>query len=262
MAVRLSGFDGKVTVVTGAAGGIGASVCRALAACGAVVAAVDDDVAGLGRLVAERDGDCRRKVVAYPGDVAVDRSAREILPRVEREWGPVDGLVNVAGILRAGSALSCTAEDWSSSMAVNATGVFLWSKAVAARMAARGTGAIVTVASNAIGVPRMGMSAYTASKAAAAAYTLGLGLEVAPRGVRCNVVCPGTTETAMLAQLGPDAAAAAVRGDPAAYRVGIPNGRVARPQDVADAVVFLLSDQARHITLHSLYVDGGAALRG
>ena len=95
-----------------------------------------------------------------------------------------------------------------------------------------------------------------------------LGLELAPYGIRCNVVAPGSTDTDMQRAMwagraggAAAGAAAVVAGDPAAFRVGIPLGRLAEPGDVADAVTFLVSDRARHITLHDLYVDGGASLR-
>jgi 2,3-dihydro-2,3-dihydroxybenzoate dehydrogenase len=128
----------------------------------------------------------------------------------------------------------------------------------------RRRGSIVTVSSNAAGVPRAGMAAYGASKAAATMYTKALGLELAEFGIRANVVAPGTTRTPMLAPLGAgvdEVAAAAVVGDPLRFKVGIPLGRVAEPDDIASAVAFLASDAARHITLAELYVDGGATLR-
>jgi 2,3-dihydro-2,3-dihydroxybenzoate dehydrogenase len=133
-------------------------------------------------------------------------------------------------------------------------------------MTARGRGSIVTVASNAGGIPRTGMAAYAASKAASVMFTKCLGLEVAGQGVRCNTVSPGSTLTdmqrGMWAAGDEDASARRViEGDPAAYRTGIPLGRIADPADIADAVVFLASDRARHITMHDLYVDGGATLR-
>ncbi|TYB50613.1 SDR family oxidoreductase [Nonomuraea sp. PA05] len=108
--------------------------------------------------------------------------------------------------------------------------------------------------------------AYAASKAAARMFTRCLGLEVARHGIRCNVVSPGSTDTAMLRALwsgeDPDEAlSATLAGDPGAFRVGIPLGRVADPADIADAVVFLCSERARHITMHDLLVDGGATLR-
>ncbi|MEU9237649.1 SDR family NAD(P)-dependent oxidoreductase [Streptomyces subrutilus] len=254
-------MEGRVVVVTGGAGGIGAAVCRSLAA-GKTAVAVDLDAGGLDSLVRDTEGMGGGSVTAYVADVSAGGAAEAVLGQVESELGPVGALVNVAGVLRRGPAALCSLEDWSALLAVNATAVFLWSAAAARRMAGRPGASIVTVASNAVGVPRVGMAAYAASKAAAVAFTLGLGLESAAHGVRCNVVCPGSTDTPMLAAMGPDAAAGAVAGDAAAFRAGIPLGRVAAPQDVADAVVFLLSEQARPITMHSLYVDGGAALRG
>ena len=142
--------------------------------------------------------------------------------------------------------------------------MFRVSRAVARRMVPRGAGSIVTVASNAGGVPRSGMAAYGASKAAAAMFTKSLGLELAPHGIRCNVVAPGSTDTPMLRGMWTDerGAEAVIGGDLETFKVGIPLGRIAAAQDVADAVAFLVSDRARHITMQVLYVDGGAALRG
>jgi 2,3-dihydro-2,3-dihydroxybenzoate dehydrogenase len=122
---------------------------------------------------------------------------------------------------------------------------------------------IVTVASNAAGIPRMDMATYAAAKAAAAHFTRCLGLELAGAGIRCNVVSPGSTDTEMQRSLWTGGAnmASTVAGSPEHYKTGIPLGRIADPADVADAVAFLVSDRARHITLHDLYVDGGATLR-
>jgi 2,3-dihydro-2,3-dihydroxybenzoate dehydrogenase len=107
------------------------------------------------------------------------------------------------------------------------------------------------------------MAAYAASKAAAAHFTRCLGLELAGLGIRCNVVSPGSTDTPMQRALWTDDAGveAVVAGRPDLFKPGIPLGRIAAAEDVADAVVFLASDRARHITMHDLYVDGGATLR-
>jgi len=182
---------------------------------------------------------------------------------VERTAGPLAILVNVAGILRPAPVTELTDADWAATFAVNTTGVFHTARAAARRMSARGAGCIVTVGSNAAGVPRTGMAAYAASKAAATMFTKCLGLELARSGVRCNIVSPGSTDTAMQRQLwaDEDAPRRVIDGDPDTYRVGIPLGRIAAPADVAEAVAFLVSDRARHITLHDLYVDGGATLR-
>lgn len=120
----------------------------------------------------------------------------------------------------------------------------------------------MTVASNAARTPRAEMAAYAASKAAASQLTKSLGIELAPHGIRCNVVAPGSTETPMLSSMWHDESGreATVRGRPEAYRLGIPLGRIAQPENISDAVLFLLSDEASHITLHDLTVDGGATL--
>ncbi|MFF0408954.1 2,3-dihydro-2,3-dihydroxybenzoate dehydrogenase [Kitasatospora sp. NPDC004745] len=247
-------------MVTGAGQGIGAAVARALAAEGAVVAAVDRNPGALAALAEHTAA-----VHPYELDVSDARAVEAAVDGIERRLGPVDVLVNVAGILRTAPAVELTDQDWADTFAVNTTGVFHTCRTVGGRMAGRGRGAVVTVGSNAAGVPRAGMAAYAASKAAATMFTRCLGLELARSGVRCNIVSPGSTDTAMQRALwGEDAEAAerrVVEGDPGSWRVGIPLGRIAAPADIAEAVVFLASDRARHITMHDLYVDGGATLR-
>ncbi|RKT55142.1 2,3-dihydro-2,3-dihydroxybenzoate dehydrogenase [Saccharothrix australiensis] len=260
--MELAGIRGRVAVVTGATGGIGSAVTSALAGHGAVVAAVDVDGGGLEAL-AGRLRSTPGRVEVVKADVTSAAEVAAAVDRVDAEVGPIDFLVNVAGILRTGGALDLSDEDWAATFAVNTTGVFHASRAVARRMVAAGRGgAIVTVASNAGSVPRARMAAYGPSKAASIAFTKALALELAEHSIRCNVVSPGSTDTAMLAALNgrAEAEAAAIAGDPAAFRVGIPLGKVARPSDVADAVLFLLSDHANHITMQELVVDGGAAL--
>ncbi len=243
-------FKGKVAVVSGAAQGIGAATAQLLAAHGAAVATLDlrhSQVAGgLGLVV----------------DVADSGQVEQAVERIERELGPIGILVNVAGILHLETVLDTSDAHWERTFSVNAGGVFRLSRAVARRMAPRRAGAIVTVASNAATVPRQQMAAYAASKAASTQFTRCLGLELAQYGIRCNVVSPGSTDTAMQRQLwnGPHDEQVAIEGSPAAFKVGIPLGRIASAQDIADAVCFLVSDQARHITMHDLRVDGGATL--
>lgn len=246
-------MNGRLALVTGAARGIGAAVARALAAEGVRVAATDVDAPCL---------DARGEIHSYRLDVRDTAAVEETVRAIEDALGPIGILVNVAGVLPVGPALDLTDADWHAAFDVNAGGVFRLGRAVGRRMAARGSGAIVTVASNAAGVARMNMAAYAASKAAAAHFTRCLGLELARSGVRCNVVSPGSTDTAMLRRTwtGGADAAATVAGLPESFKTGIPLGRIADPDDVAAAVVFLASDRARHITMHDLYVDGGATL--
>jgi 2,3-dihydro-2,3-dihydroxybenzoate dehydrogenase len=254
-------FDGKVAIVTGAAGGIGEAVVSGLAAAGASVAAVDIDSARV-KSLADAESAHGFAVAAFTADITSSSEVEQLVADVERGLGPVAFLVNNAGILRAASALETSEHDWEQTLAVNAGGVFRVSTAVARRMTKYGGGAIVTVASNAASVPRAHMAAYGASKAAAVAFTKNLALELAPHGIRCNVVAPGSTQTSMLRSLWTDESGPShsLDGDLSEYRIGIPLRKFAQPTDIADAVEFLLSDRASHITMQDLYVDGGAAL--
>ncbi|MHC0429141.1 2,3-dihydro-2,3-dihydroxybenzoate dehydrogenase [Streptomyces sp. O3] len=259
MTTRNTGVAGSVALVTGAARGIGAAVVDGLVREGATVAALDVDADGLAELVDRSDG----RVVAYVVDVADAGAVTDVVEQIERGIGPVDIGVSVAGILRPGLVYETTDEDWADTFAVNTTGVFAVLRELARKMVPRGRGSLVTVGSNAAGVPRTGMGAYAASKAAATMLTRCLGLELARHGIRCNVVSPGSTDTPMQRQLwtGEDDLARVIAGTPEQFRVGIPLGRIADPADIADAVLFLVSDRARHITMQDLFVDGGATLR-
>ncbi|KAA9158724.1 SDR family oxidoreductase [Amycolatopsis acidicola] len=232
-------------LVTGAAGGIGSAVAEAFEKAGHVVVRADRESVVDG---VELD-------VTDPA--AVERAVAEI----EDRHGPIDTLANVAGILRTGPVVDLSDEDWAALFAVNTTGVFVVSRAVARRMIPRRAGAIITVSSNAGAVPRQDMAGYAASKAAATMFTKSLGLELAGYGIRCNVVAPGSTDTPMLGGMDTPLESF-VDGAPAAYKVGIPLRKIATPRDIADAVLFLGSPAAGHITMQELLVDGGAALGG
>ncbi|AGM06122.1 2,3-dihydro-2,3-dihydroxybenzoate dehydrogenase [Amycolatopsis keratiniphila] len=248
----MEGIEGKVALVTGGARGIGAAVVDGLAEAGAIVAAVD--------LVesASQDG-----VTSFVADVGDPAAVARVVEEVESELGPIGIGASVAGVLKPGSVCDTSDEDWAATFAVNSTGVFTVLREISRRMLPRRSGVLVTVGSNAAGVPRSGMAAYAASKAAATMLTRCLGLELAGSGIRCNIVSPGSTDTDMQRLLWTDENGAdrVIAGNPEQYRVGIPLGRIAEPADIADAVLFLASDRARHITMQNLYVDGGATLR-
>ena len=254
-------MEARVALVTGAASGIGTAVAHALGEQGTMVALVDQDGPGLDRVIGGLTAEGVR-AMTLTADVAASGEAERTVAEVEEVLGPLDHLVNAAGVLRMGGAWELDDLQWSESLNTNATGVFAMSRAAARTMVTRSSGSIVTVASNAAVTARAGMAAYAASKAAAVAFTRCLGLELAGHGVRCNVVAPGSTDTPMLRSMWKDASGprATLDGDPDAYRVGIPLRRIAEPDDVADSVVFLLSDRARHITMQTLTVDGGATL--
>ena len=246
-----------VAVVTGAAQGIGLAVARALADAGVTVAALDRQAGAL-------HGACAQREAIHP--FAVDlREAVEVeavIERIEQVLGPVDYLASVAGVLHTGSLLDGDDESWLQSFAVNTHGSFHVCRAVARRMRERRRGAIVGVSSNAANTPRINMGAYSASKAASAQFMRCLGLELADYGVRCNLVSPGSTDTEMQRRYWQNGvgADAVIAGSLEQYRLGIPLKRIAEPEDIADSVLFLLSDSARHITLQDLVVDGGATL--
>jgi 2,3-dihydro-2,3-dihydroxybenzoate dehydrogenase len=255
-------FAGQVAVVSGAASGIGLAVSLALARAGATVAALDCDEALLRALDEERSLH-QLPIHTYVCDVAEPLIVKDVITRVTAELGAPVLLANVAGILRKGTASSVSLSDWNDSFRVNVTGVMLLAQTVVPSMIAQRRGAIVTVASNAGTTPRSTMCAYSASKAAALMYTRCLGLELAQHNIRCNSVSPGSTETPMLTQLlgdTPDVHTKAILGSPEQFRLGIPLRRVASVTDVCEAVLYLLSKAARHITMHNLIVDGGATL--
>lgn len=198
-----------------------------------------------------------------PLDVADSAAVDALIDQVENQLGPIDIGVAVAGVLATGLIAETSDADWHRVFAVNTDGVFHLGRALARCMGARRRGAFVAVSSNAGGVPRHAMAAYAASKAAATMFTRCLGLELAPLGVRCNIVAPGSTLTPMQTGMWTNETdeQAVIAGSPATFKAGIPLGKLATPADVADAVLFLVSDRAAHITMADIYVDGGATLR-
>ncbi|WP_207767566.1 SDR family oxidoreductase [Arthrobacter glacialis] len=253
--------------MTGAASGIGRACAWAVHQenhPADVLVLADLDMPGLAELAKDLTG---RRIIAVPTDVSDPVSVDILFSLIAERPEPLGAVIHAAGVLATGSALSAGIDAWRRTMAVNADGTFLIVTS-AARLLMDSTGAnraLVLIGSNAAGVPRASMPLYSASKAAAAALLRCVGLELAPHGIRANTVCPGSTNTAMQRDFwGDDQVAgeqSVLTGDLAQFRVGIPLGRMAQPEDIANAAVFLLSEQARHITMQDIYVDGGATLR-
>ncbi|MFT3736660.1 MAG: 2,3-dihydro-2,3-dihydroxybenzoate dehydrogenase [Rhodocyclaceae bacterium] len=254
-------FQNKTALITGAAQGIGAAVARTLAQQGARVALIDHQADKLETFAHALRAE-GQQAIAIPLDLRDAAAITAAVTHTEQQLGPIDLLINVAGILRSGNTLELSDADWEDSFTINTTAIFRMCRAVARGMVERKQGAIVTVGSNAARVPRLGMAAYAASKAATAHFMRCLALELAPQGIRCNTVSPGSTDTAMQRAFAstPEQIQGVLKGSLERYRLGIPLGRIANPEDIAEAVCFLASDRARHITMHDLCVDGGATL--
>jgi NAD(P)-dependent dehydrogenase (short-subunit alcohol dehydrogenase family) len=231
------GLAGRRAVVTGAGSGIGQAVAVALAAVGVEVIGVDRDAESL------RDSGLRAEIC----DISSESAVKALAQRV----GPCDIVVNAAGIIRPGALADVDVADWNALIAVNLTGYLLVSRAFAAGMNARGTGALVHVASISGTHAQANSGAYSASKAALIVMSQQLALELGSQGIRSNTVSPGMVRTPMTEQYY-KAPGVAERRDRA-----VPIGRVAAPDDIADVVVFLASDRARYVTGADIIVDGG-----
>lgn len=244
-------FKGRRVLVAGAARGIGRRVAERFLEEGA-------EVIGLDR----QAGDGGTPFRILPVDVADPAAIRTASDGLKAEFDRLDILVNAAGVLRIGAAEALTSEDWRACIDVNAGGPFHLLQQWIPVFKRQRRGAIVNVASNAAHVPRTGMAAYCASKAALAALSHCVALELAPHGVRCNVVSPGSTDTPMLAGMlkDPEGKGRLIAGLPEQFKLGIPLGKIATPDDIADVVLYLASDQAGHVTMQDIVVDGGATL--
>ncbi|GAB1363316.1 SDR family oxidoreductase [Rhodobacter sp.] len=237
-------FEGKAALVTGAAGGIGAAVVRALRAEGAKVAVADRDVSGV---AAEAH---------LPGNLLDPAYADGLPAAVAKALGGLDIVVNNAGVITRGKVTETSDDDWSLSLGVNVEAPFRISRAAIPLMASTGGGAIVNTASCWGLRPGPGHAVYCMTKAALASLTQCMGMDHAHQGIRINAVCPNEVNTPMLRS------GFAKRGfdpDSAVLDLGktVPLGRIAEPEDIADVILFLASDAARYMVGALVEVNGG-----
>ncbi|SDM73959.1 3alpha(or 20beta)-hydroxysteroid dehydrogenase [Streptomyces sp. cf386] len=245
-------LDGRVVLVTGAARGQGEQEARLFGAEGAevVVADVLDDQ---GRALAEELG-----ALYVHLDVGEEADWRSAVAAVKQEYGRMDGLVNNAGILRFNSLVDTPLDEFMQVVRVNQVGCFLGIKTVAPEMEDGGT--IVNTASYTAVTGMAAVGTYAATKHAILGLTRVAALELAPRNIRVNAMCPGAIDTAMSnpAQLDPNADLEGMsRALDELYRKLVPLGRIGRPEEVARLALFLTSDDSSYITGQPFVVDGG-----
>ncbi len=245
---------GRIALVTGAASGIGLASAEALARHGADVALLsrpDDDLESAANRVRAHGG----TVMTVGADVADSAAVRNAFDRVEAELGPIDAVHNNAGISIVSPLADTTDDVFRRLVDVNLAGSFFVLREAARVMQARRAGAVVNTGSELAILGQAGYVAYTATKGAIVAMTRSAAAELASWGIRVNAVCPGTTKTPMfLAEFDGAADPEAELADNAA---SVAMQRIAEPSEIAEAVVFLLSDRAGYITGTHLIADGG-----
>ena len=246
-------LDGKIAIVTGAAQGIGKGIAKELAAQGAKVVLWDlkEDLVRAAAADLKEGG---ATAMAIAADVSEGPAVEKVFAQVESEFGPIDVLVNNAGITRTAMLLKMTDEQWHDVIRVNLTALFYTTRAAARLMKERGHGAIVNVSSGAGQKGTIGQVNYASAKAGVIGMTKATALELARYNIRCNCVAPGVIETEMTTTILTDPKLAP------GYLAGIPLGRVGKPYDIATAIAFLASDEASFMTGQVLGVNGGAIM--
>jgi len=239
-------LSGRNALVTGAAGGIGRAAAHRLAAAGASVVATDTDPIGLATTVEQADasGSTMETIVL---DVTDWSACCTVAERLDDR---IDTVVAAAGVWTIAPFSELQPEDWGDDIGVNLQGTLQTVRSLLPSMLRRGTGCVITIASDAGRVGASQAAVYAAAKAGVIGFTKALAAEVGRHGIRVNCVSPGPTETA-------GAAAALRRWTPERIHRRIPLGRLGQPDDIADAILFLASDLAGWITGQTLPVNGG-----
>jgi 2-hydroxycyclohexanecarboxyl-CoA dehydrogenase len=250
----MRGLEGKTVIVTGGGGAIGSAICRRFAGYGARVGVFDKNLDGAKKVAAEIKG------FASGVDIADYAAVGQAIAVFEKEAGPTDILVNNAGWDQFANFVDTTPELWEKLIDINLRGPLNMTHFVLKTMVARGSGRIVNIASDAGRVGSSQEAVYSACKGGIIAFTKTVAREVARKGITLNAVCPGPTDTPLLAAVaGADERGQKVR---AALVSAIPMKRVGQPEDIPGAVCFLASDDAAFITGQTISVSGGLTMHG
>lgn len=244
-------LSGKTAIITGAGSGFGAGIARKFTAEGAAVMIADLNFEAAENIATELGG------LAHAVDVARNGSVAEMAQTALDRFGQIDILVNNAGITHLPMPMEDVPEDeFDRVLAVNAKSVYLTARHLVPHMKSRGTGAILNIASTAGISPRPNLNWYNASKGWMINATKSMAVELAPRGVRVNALCPVAGETPLLASfMGEDTPERR-----AAFLATIPIGRFSTPEDMGNAACYLCSDEASMITGVAMEVDGGRCI--
>ena len=244
-------LEGRVALVTGSGRGIGRAIALKLARCGASLIVNDLESAGPAQVVEEIRA-LGGKATAILGDISLPDQASQIIEGSVSAYGRLDILVNNAGITRDGLILRMSDADWDQVLSINLKGAFLCTKAALRHMVRQRWGRIISIASVVGLMGNAGQANYASAKAGLIALTKTVAREVASRGITANAIAPGFIDTEMTRRLQDS-----VRQQIASQ---IPLGRFGSPEDVANAVAFLASEEAGYITGHVLHVDGGLVM--
>ncbi len=252
-------FQGKTVIVTGGAGGIGGATCRRFASEGAKVAVFDMNLEAAQKVAAAIKA-AGGQAAAFQCDITSREQVDAAVAGTEAQLGPVDVLVNNAGWDVFKPFVKTNPAEWAKLIDINLTGALHMLHAVLPGMAERKSGHIVNVASDAARGGSSGEAVYSACKGGLVALSKTLAREHARHGINVNVVCPGPTDTALLAGVAEGAR------DPAklieAFKSAIPMGRLGQPDDLASAIAFFGSDDAAFITGQVISVSGGLTMHG
>jgi NAD(P)-dependent dehydrogenase (short-subunit alcohol dehydrogenase family) len=247
-------LSGKVALITGAASGIGRATARLFAREGAAVAIADINLQA-GKAVAEEIVQSGGHSFVEQGDVTQSADCNRVVERTMREFGAIHVLFNNAGIIRRATVLELSEQDWDQVMAVNLKSIFLMSRQVIPIMAKAGGGSIINTASGWGLVGGVRAAAYCASKGAVVLLTKAMAIDHGPQNVRVNCICPGDTDTGMLRH---EAQQLGEREDSfLAESARRPLGRVGKPEEIAQAALYLATDASSFVTGTALVVDGG-----